>query len=77
MCLYPSKILACNFLFLVLTLSGFDIGVMVASKNVFGYKFFFVCLVEFAGPSALSWTFVCKECFYYKFNFISRIGLFN
>ena len=34
--LYSSKILACNFLFLLVPLSGFGIRVMVASQNVFG-----------------------------------------
>ena len=32
---------------------------------------FFMCLVEFACEAIWSWTFVCRECFYYIFNFIS------
>jgi len=36
-----------------------------------GYKFLFVCLVEFACEAIWSWTFVCRECFYYVFNFTS------
>ena len=34
--LYSSKILACNFLFLMVPLSYFDITVMVISRNIFG-----------------------------------------
>ena len=37
-------------------------------------KFFFVCLVEFAYATIWCWTFVCGECFYYIFNFISSDG---
>ena len=36
LCLYSSKILACNFLFLVVSLSGFGIRVTAASWNDFG-----------------------------------------
>ena len=36
-----------------------------------GYKFLFVCLVEFTCEAFWSWTFICRECFYDIFNFIS------
>ena len=35
------------------------------------YNFFFVCLVEFACEAIWSWTFFCRDCFYYVVNFIS------
>ena len=31
------------------------------------YKFFFVCLVAFPIEAILFWTFVCRECFFFKF----------
>ena len=36
-----------------------------------GYKFLFVCLVEFACEAIWSWTLVCREYFYDIFNVIS------
>jgi len=36
-----------------------------------GYKFLFVCLVEFTCEAIWSWTFICRKCFYDMFNFIS------
>ena len=41
------------------------------------YKIFIVTLVVLACKVLRSWTFVCWECFYYIFNFISSDSLFN
>ena len=38
-----------------------------------GYKFFIVCLLEFTREAIRSWTFVCRECFYYILHFVSRV----
>ena len=36
-----------------------------------GHQFLFICLIEFACEAIWSWTFICRECFYDLFNFIS------
>jgi len=73
--------------FLVVSLSGFVIKVMVASQNVFGsipssslldefernpFKFFFVCLVEF--PSEAIWSTVSHFLLCLNFWFFWKYG---
>ena len=86
LCPYSSKILAYSFLFwwylcLILELGWrwrhrMSLGVFLLLQP-FGkfredvYKFLFVCLVEFTCETIWSWTFICRECFYDIFNFIS------
>ena len=69
--------------FLVVSLSGFGIRVMVASQTIFGsvlslfslleefqwdwFKFFLVCLVEFTYETIRSWTSICREIFLFLF----------
>ena len=35
------------------------------------YRFLFVCFIEFTCEAIWSWTFICRDCFYYIFNLIS------
>ena len=83
MCLYLSKILACNFLFwkylcLVLVLGDGGFRECLGDYSFFnllqkfkkdGYNLF-MCLVEFTCETIWS-GLLLVECFYYTFNFIS------
>jgi len=87
LCLYSSKILPGSFLFwwylcLVLLLGWWREHIMSLKCSLFfsllgnfkedTYNFLFVCLVEFTCEAIRSWTFICRECFYYVFDFISN-----
>ena len=87
--LYSWKILAYNFLFLVVSFvlvsaswwfhrSPWEYSVfnILEKFKKDGYKFFFVCLLEFTCEAIWSWTFAGRECFYYIFSFISVLIIY-